>query len=213
MHALDGFREKASGVGLRSSLPLASARHLEVRTMIKQRILLTLIATTAFTVLFLVTLSCVNAVATSATQSTSDTVDQAGSAKTPPANADTPVLQVKELRKQFADLQARVSQMQTPRIIAAGTATFHLGAVQDNATSARVQLDGGVAARLGADYIVLLTNRFPTGGYPFFAPYWQRAKDGFDITLVDVTLGPDSTASYAYNKNKIYLIDWVVVKK
>jgi len=181
--------------------------------MIRQRVLSTLIVTTAFTVLLLVTLSCMNGVATSAPQSQSDTVDQADSGKTPPTHADTLVLQVKELQKQLADLQARMSQTQTARIIAAGTATFRLGAVQDNATSARVQLDGGVAARLGDEYIVLLTNRFPTGGYPFFVPYWQRAKDGFDITLVDVTLGPDSTASYAYNKNKIYLIDWIVVKK
>ena len=85
--------------------------------------------------------------------------------------------------------------------------------MQDNATNVRVQLKADVAARLGDDYIVLLTNRFPTGGYPFFAPYWKRAKDGFDITLVDVTLAPESVVSYAFNKNKTYLIDWIVVQK
>ena len=94
--------------------------------MIRQRILSTLIATMAFPVLFLVTLSCMNGVATSAPQSKSDTVDQADSGKTPPTHADTLVLQVKELQKQLADMRARISQTQTARIIAAGTATFHL---------------------------------------------------------------------------------------
>jgi hypothetical protein len=99
-----------------------------------------------------------------------------------------------------------------PRIVAAGTATFKLGAEQDNATFTRVQTSDEIAARLGEDYIVLLTARYPAGGYPFFVPYWKKAKDGFDVTLVDVTLGPNATASYA-TQAKSYPVDWVVVKK
>jgi hypothetical protein len=33
---------------------------------------------------------------------------------------------------------------------------------------------------LNDDYVVVISSRFPTGGYPFFTPYWKPAKDGFD---------------------------------
>ncbi|HQR08698.1 MAG TPA: hypothetical protein PLN21_17870 [Gemmatales bacterium] len=120
---------------------------------------------------------------------------------------------VKQLQQQVASLKTQVAAIQTPRIIAAGTATFTMGAVQDNATNVRVKLSAEVAAKLGEDYIVLLTHRFPTGGFPFFVPYWKKASDGFDATLIDVSIGPNSSTSYMYNKNKTFLIDWVVVKK
>ena len=178
--------------------------------MNRRRIISTLVLATAFSVLFLTMLPCMNSVATSAPPNSGS---QADSTKPLQAAVDAQARQLKELQKQVADLQARMGQMQTPRIVAAGTATFHLGAVQDNATNVRVKLDSGVAARLGSDYIVLLTNRFPTGGYPFFDPYWKLAKDGFDVTLVNTALGPNSTSSYEYNKNRTFLIDWIVVKK
>ncbi len=178
--------------------------------MNRRRIISTLILTTAFGVLFLIPLPCMNGVATSAPPSSGS---QADSTKALQFTVDAQAQQLKELQKQVADLQARVSQLESPRIIAAGTATFHLGAVQDNATNARVKLNPDVVARLGSDYIVLLTNRYPTGGYPFFDPYWKLAKDGFDVTLVDTTPGPNSTSSYEYNKNRTFLIDWIVVKK
>jgi hypothetical protein len=180
--------------------------------MVRRSVLSPRITTRALALLFLVTLTCLDGVATSAVEAGPDSGDKTDSAKLPPADANTLAAQVKELQKLVAELQTRVSELQKPRIVAAGTATFNLGAEQDNATRVRVQLNGDVAARLGEDYVVLLTTRFPTGGYPFFVPYWKRARDGFDVTLVDVTLGPDSTSSYA-NRNKTYLIDWVVVKK
>jgi hypothetical protein len=65
---------------------------------------------------------------------------------------------------------------------------------------------------LGDDYIVLITNRFPAGGFPFLDAYWKKAKDGFDILLVDASIADGTSASYA-NKNKNYLIDWIVDKK
>lgn len=181
--------------------------------MIRQRILSTLMRTTALKLMVIVALSCTDGVATAAPEWNVNTGDQKDSKKTASAEVDALAVQVKELQKQVAELQARAGALPTPRIVAAGTATFQLGKVQDNATNVRVPLSGDIAARLGEDYIVLLTNRFPTGGFPFFAPYWKRAKDGFDITLVDVTLGPNSTVSNLYNRNKTFLIDWIVVKK
>jgi len=178
--------------------------------MNRLRVVSTLIPTAAIAVLLLATLPCMNGEATSTPPNTGD---QSGSAKPLSTGVDVQAQKLKDLQKRVADLEALVSQMQSPRIIAAGTATFHLGAMQDNATNARVRLNADIVARLGNEYIVLLTNRFPTGGFPFFSPYWKQAKDGFDITLVDVTLGPNSTTSYLYNKNKTYLIDWIVVKK
>jgi hypothetical protein len=138
---------------------------------------------------------------------------QQDSAKAPLTDVSTLAVQVKELQQQINELKAQVRAMQLPSIVSAGTATFLMGAVQDNVTNARVKLSADVAARLGDDYIVLLTNRYPTGGYPFFVPYWKRAKEGFDITLIDVNLPPNSTSTYLYNKNRTFLIDWIVVKK
>jgi len=100
-----------------------------------------------------------------------------------------------------------------PRIAAAGTATFTMKAEQDNATFTHVNLAADIAARLSDDYVVVISTRFPTGGYPFFTPYWKPAKDGFDVTLVDPTIGPGSTAAYTTNANRKFLIDWIVVKK
>ena len=130
--------------------------------------------------------------------------------KTAPADGGSLAEQIKELRKQVVELK---STLQKPRIIAAGTATLQLGAEQNNKTNVRIKLNDDIAAKIGDDYIVLLTNRFPTGGFPFFVPYWKQAKDGFDITIVDVNLPPNSTSSYLYNRNRTFLIDWIVVKK
>src|ERR1700684_3487671 len=116
------------------------------------------------------------------------------------------------LAGQTQELQKQVMELQKTRIVASGTTTFKLAGDQDNATNVRVMLNEEIAKRIGEDYIVLLTQRFPAGGYPFFVPLWKRASDGFDITIVDVALGPNETASYA-NKNKSYLVDWIVVKK
>ncbi|HEX3999392.1 MAG TPA: hypothetical protein VHX65_12645 [Pirellulales bacterium] len=99
-----------------------------------------------------------------------------------------------------------------PYIVAAGTATFRMGAEQDNATFTHVKLAADVAARLGDDYIVLVSARYPKAGYPFFSPLWKPAADGFDVTMVDPSLGAGSTASYD-NANHTFPIDWVVVKK
>jgi hypothetical protein len=176
-------------------------------TMKRLRLFSFLVVATASLPLFLVTSPIMSGVAATAAPNAGNQPD---SDKALPADAQT---QLKDLQKLVADLQARMSQLESPRIIAAGTATFHLGVVQDNATNARVKLNPDVVARLGSDYIVLLTNRYPTGGYPFFDPYWKLAKDGFDITLVDTTLGPNSTSSYESNKNRTFLIDWIVVKK
>jgi hypothetical protein len=125
---------------------------------------------------------------------------------------DSVAEQVKVLQKQIAELQARLNEMQKVRILAAGTATWTRPQSLENKTSVRVKLPADVTAQLGKDYIVLLTNRFPTGGYPYFAPFWKAAPDGFDITLVDPSLGNGDAAGYD-NPNKTYLIDWVVVKK
>jgi len=48
-----------------------------------------------------------------------------------------------------------------PSIVAVGTATWKCPDIQSNNTSTRVKLSAGVAAGLGKDYIVLLTNRLP----------------------------------------------------
>ena len=100
-----------------------------------------------------------------------------------------------------------------PRIAAAGTATFTMRAEQDNATFTRVKLPADIAARLSDDYVVVISSRFPKGGYPFFTPYWKPAKDGFDVTMVNPSLGPGGTASYTSNANRTFLVDWIVVKK
>jgi hypothetical protein len=104
------------------------------------------------------------------------------------------------------------SATHAPQLVAAGTATYVRPANQDNKRAVRVKLPAEIAAHLADDYIVLLTNRFPTGGYPFLSAYWRPATDGFDILLVDVELGQDTTASYV-NPNTKYLVDWLVVKK
>src|SRR5262249_14679220 len=108
------------------------------------------------------------------------------------------------------ELQMEV--LQKPRVVAAGTATFERARAHDNTASVRVKLDDDIAARIGSEYIVLLTNRYPTGGFPYFVPYWKPARDGFDISLVDVSLANGSTTIYA-NRNRTYLIDWVVLRK
>jgi hypothetical protein len=111
--------------------------------------------------------------------------------------------QVKELQKQIAE--------QSPRIVAAGTATWKLGKAQNHTTSVRVQLKDEVASRLGDDYLVILTSRHT--GYPFYSAYWKKAKDGFDIILVDPTVAPGGSVSYIFNVNNDFPVDWIVVKK
>jgi hypothetical protein len=117
--------------------------------------------------------------------------------------------QIKELQKQMADLQTQVSDLKTPRIVAAGTATIKLGAVQDNKTSLRVKLRAEIAAKLGNNCIVQLTNRYPTGG-SFFVPYWKPATEGFDIFVADPSL---TSGTQIINDNQPYYIDWIVVQK
>jgi hypothetical protein len=117
--------------------------------------------------------------------------------------------QIKLLQKQVAELQSQVNDLKTPRIVAAGTATFKLGAKQDNKTTTRVKLPKDLVTKLGDNCIVQLTNRFPPTP-DFFSPYWKKAADGFDILLADpaltgVGLNVDQKASY--------YIDWIVVQK
>lgn len=124
-------------------------------------------------------------------------------------SGDQKTTEVENLAAQVRDLKKQI--METPRIVAAGTATWQLGKVQNNSTSVRVQLKDEIASRLGEDYIVLLANRYSE--YPFYSPYWKKAKDGFNITLVDPGLAPDGTVSYIINVNRTFLVDWIVVKK
>jgi hypothetical protein len=88
---------------------------------------------------------------------------------------------------------------------------WKLGKVQDNATSVRVQLNRDIAARIGEEYIVLLTPRFT--GFPYYVPYWKKAKDGFDIMLVDTSLAQGGTVSYIFEVNREFPVDWIVVRK
>ena len=155
--------------------------------MNRQRMISILIFTTAFSALFLITVACMNGVATSAPPIADN---QADSAKALQVAVDAQAQQLKELQKQVADLQARMSQMQTPRIVAAGTATIKLPGIQDNKQRIRVKLPADISARLGTNCIVELTNRRPTGG-SFFVPYWKPATDGFDILVADPSLNGD----------------------
>ena len=102
---------------------------------------------------------------------------------------------------------------QGPQIVAAGTATWNRPRWQANNTNTRVKLNPEIAAGLGTNYIVLLTNRSPVGGYPWFDCYWAVANDGFDITLVDPTITGGANSSSYDNNNTKYLVDWIVVKK
>ena len=124
-------------------------------------------------------------------------------------SGDQKTNEVENLAAQIRDLKKQM--METPHIVAAGTATWQLGKGQDNSTSVRVQLKDEIASKIGEDFIVLLTNRY--SGYPFYSPYWKKAKDGFDITLVDTALAPNGTVSYIINVNRTFLVDWIVVKK
>lgn len=134
------------------------------------------------------------------------------SAEDEPATTQDVVSQVKQLQQQLADLRKQVNEMGKSRTVAAGTATYSRPAIQDNSTFSRVKLSPEIASKLGDEYIVLLTNRYPTGGYPFFGVYWKRAADGFDIYLVDIEINDGTTASYS-NPNTKYLIDWAVIRK
>ena len=173
--------------------------------MNRQRIL-TFIFTMAFLVLLLAKLPCMNSAATSAPP---DGGGKADPAKVVPADVDIQAQQIKELQKQVADLQARVGRMQTPRIVAAGTATIKLPGIQDNKQKIRVKLPADIAARLGTSLIVELTNRCPTGG-SFFVPYWKPAADGFDILVADPSL---EGVLICPNDKQPYYIDWIIVQK
>jgi hypothetical protein len=107
-------------------------------------------------------------------------------------------------------IQQQASE-QAPRIVSGGTVVWKLGKVQDNATSVRVQLNADIATRIGEEYIVLLTPRFT--GFPYYVPYWKKAKDGFDIILVDTSLARGGTVSYIFEVNREFPVDWVVVRK
>jgi outer membrane murein-binding lipoprotein Lpp len=129
----------------------------------------------------------------------------------PAAEEDKDALagQIKELQKQVAELQSQVRDLKTPRIVAAGTATVRIGPRQDNKNSVRVKLPGDIVASLGDNYIVELTNRYPTGG-SFFVAYWKKATDGFDILLADPSL---EGIELNPNRTEPYFIDWIVVRK
>jgi hypothetical protein len=173
----------------------------------KRKRFLTFILLAALSVLFLATLPCMNSAATSAPP---DGGSKADPAKALPAVVEAQGQQLKELQKQVADLQAQVSRMQTPRIVAAGTATITLPGIQDNKQRVRVKLPADIAARLGANFIVELTNRCPTGG-SFFVPYWKPAADGFDILVADPSLSGDYQITP--RDKQPYYIDWIVVRK
>ncbi len=139
---------------------------------------------------------------------------QASSASQPATNpGDDKVAvagQIKELQKQVAELQSQIHALKTSRIVAAGTATIKLPGIQDNKQRIRVKLPADIAARLGTDCIVELTNRCPTGG-AFFVPYWKPASDGFDIRVADPSLSGDY--QLVPNDKEPYYVDWIVVQK
>jgi hypothetical protein len=174
---------------------------LEVQTMNRKRVLASVLITT--TLLFLSGFWYLDHAVTAAAQPKAGTGD----------DKDSVPGQVKELQKQVAELRVQVGELQKHRIIASGTATWTRPKNQANRTNTRVKLPDKVTAKLGEDYIVLLSNRFPKGGYPFFAAYWKVAPDGFDITLVDPPLGDGESADYTTNPNKDYLVDWIVVTR
>ena len=145
----------------------------------------------------------------SAGKSAAQAVSNSGSAKSSAAPTATDKT---ALADSAAAADHNNSAVHAPQLVAAGTATYVRPAIQDNKRAVRVKLPAEIAAHLGDDYIVLLTNRFPTGGYPFFSVYWRPAADGFDISLVDVEVGGGTTASYD-NPNTKYLVDWLVIKK
>lgn len=122
---------------------------------------------------------------------------------------DALAAQITDLKKQLADLQGQLGDAKSPRIIAAGTATVRLGPQQDNKTSVRIKLRADVVARLGGNFIVELTNRYPTGD-SFFVAYWKPAVDGFDILLADPSL---VGVQINPNRREPYYIDWIVVQK
>jgi len=134
-----------------------------------------------------------------------------GAGNTPDAPQDL-AAQAKQLQQQLTELQKQVNELSKSRIVAAGTATYTRPALQDNKSFSRIKLSADIASKLGEDYIVLLTNHFPTGGFPYFGAYWKRATEGFDIYLVDIGINDGTTVSYD-NPNTKYLIDWAVIKK
>jgi outer membrane murein-binding lipoprotein Lpp len=165
--------------------------------MNRQHVFSTVLITTA--VLGLVALPWKDSAATSAPQAKAN--GEGGK--------DTVSGQVKELQAQVAELRKQVGE-QKPHIVAAGTASWRCPDLQRNVLSTRVKLPGDIVAGLGKDYIVLLTNRLPSG-YPYFVPHWKLAPDGFDITPVDTAVSETTPAGYGVNRT--YLIDWIVVKK
>lgn len=138
----------------------------------------------------------------------------------PQSAASSPVSNASEVAAQrLTLLEAKLAKLETqagvdkkPQVVAAGTATWNRPGELNNKVATRVKLSGEITAFLGDSCIVLLTTRLNAGGYPYLVPYWKKANDGFDIYLVDSSLGNLTTASYA-NGHKEYLVDWVVVKK
>jgi hypothetical protein len=120
--------------------------------------------------------------------------------------------QLGQIQRQLAELQTQVNELKKSRILAAGTATYTRPSPQDNKSYSRIKLSAEIASKLGDEYIVLLTNRYPTGGYPFFGCYWKRANEGFDIYVVDISVNDGTTVLYD-NPNTKYLVDWAVIKK
>jgi hypothetical protein len=166
-------------------------------TMIRQSIISLLILTGAL--LVLITFSFNGLPAISASQP----------ATNPGDDKESVVGQIKELQKQVAELQRQVRDPKTPGIVAAGTATITLPRIQDNKQRILVKLSADIAAQLGGNCIVQLTNRYPTGG-SFFVSYWKRAADGFDILVADPSM---TSGNYIINDKEPYYIDWIVIQK
>jgi len=156
---------------------------------------------------------CTGGPAPSAAEPQGDGAGQQDAAKSAPADLGTLAGQIKELQKQVAALQARAGAASAPRIIAAGTATWHRPGFPKQSdydagqARCRCRREAGDRLHRAADEPV------SQRGYPFFVPYWKPANDGFDVILVDTSIDGDGETSNYPNPNTTYPIDWVVVKK
>jgi len=166
--------------------------------MLLKRSLFSILIATTFSVVF--TADHHSCVETAAAQTNAD------------VERETLATQIKDLQKHVSERQSQLSEIRQSRVVAAGTVGWTLPKLQDNKSNVRVKLATEIVAKLGDDYIVLLTRRIPVGAYPCLIPYWQKANDGFDVTLADPAVSPTTPVEYGI-RNKNYLIDWIVVRK
>ena len=115
--------------------------------------------------------------------------------------------QFQELQKQVADLQKLVTELQKTRIVASGTTTFKLAGDQDNATNVRVVLNEEIAKRIGEDYIVLLTRRFPTAVIRF--PFLSGSGRLMDLTSHSLMLPSDRKRRHPTQQIRTNLISLI----